>query len=130
MNRSTPDLLAHHQLQEFTQTHVHRVGDAIVHSKLNNNTTAKDSVPLSFVYTRRFNFKKLYLIHCGDLNGQEIQERGDMHTFAADSFCITVKINTTSLSSYTPIKINLKTRKCGFLFCLAYLGHCKISLSF
>ena len=29
MNRSTPGLLVHHQLQEFTQTHVHRVGDAI-----------------------------------------------------------------------------------------------------
>ena len=29
MNGSTPDLPAHHQLQEFTQTHVHRVGDSI-----------------------------------------------------------------------------------------------------
>ena len=29
MNRSTPGLPMHHQLPEFTQTHVHRVGDAI-----------------------------------------------------------------------------------------------------
>ena len=29
MNRSTPCLPVHHQLLEFTQTHVHRVGDAI-----------------------------------------------------------------------------------------------------
>ena len=29
MNRSTPGLPAHHQLPEFTQTHVHRVHDAI-----------------------------------------------------------------------------------------------------
>ena len=29
MNRSTPGLLVHHQLPEFTQTHVHRVRDAI-----------------------------------------------------------------------------------------------------
>ena len=29
MNRSTPDLPVHHQLPEFTQTHVHRVGDVI-----------------------------------------------------------------------------------------------------
>ena len=29
MNRSTPGLLVHHQLLEFTQTHVHWVGDAI-----------------------------------------------------------------------------------------------------
>ena len=29
MNCSTPGLSVHHQLAEFTQTHVHRVGDAI-----------------------------------------------------------------------------------------------------
>ena len=29
MNRSTPGLHVHHHLPEFTQTHVHQVGDAI-----------------------------------------------------------------------------------------------------
>ena len=29
INRSMPGLSVHHQLPEFTQTHVHRVGDAI-----------------------------------------------------------------------------------------------------
>ena len=29
MNHSTPGLTVHHQLPEFTQTHVHQVGDAI-----------------------------------------------------------------------------------------------------
>ena len=29
MKRSTPGLPVHHQLLEFTQTHIHRVGDAI-----------------------------------------------------------------------------------------------------
>ena len=29
MNRSTPGLPVHHHLPEFTQTHVHRVSDAI-----------------------------------------------------------------------------------------------------
>ena len=29
MNRSTPGLPVHHQFLEFTQTHAHRVGDAI-----------------------------------------------------------------------------------------------------
>ena len=29
MNRSTPGLPVHHQLPEFTQTHIHWVGDAI-----------------------------------------------------------------------------------------------------
>ena len=31
MNHSTPGLPVHHQLPEFTQTHVHRVSDAIHH---------------------------------------------------------------------------------------------------
>ena len=34
MNRSMPGLPVHHQLPEFTQTHVHRVGDAISHLTL------------------------------------------------------------------------------------------------
>ena len=34
MNRSTPGLPVHHQLPEFTQTHVHWVGDAIQPSHL------------------------------------------------------------------------------------------------
>ena len=29
MNRTTPGFPVHHQLPEFTQIHVHRVGDAI-----------------------------------------------------------------------------------------------------
>ena len=32
MSLSTPDLPVHHQLLEFTQNHVHRVGDAILPS--------------------------------------------------------------------------------------------------
>ena len=34
MNRSMPGLRVHHQLPEFTQTHVHRVSDAIQPSHL------------------------------------------------------------------------------------------------
>ena len=34
MNRSMPGLPVHHQLPEFTQTHVHLVGDAIQPSHL------------------------------------------------------------------------------------------------
>ena len=34
MNCSTPGLPVHHHLPEFTQTHVHRVGDAIQPSHL------------------------------------------------------------------------------------------------
>ena len=31
MNRSTPGFPVHHQLPEFTQTHVHQISDAIQH---------------------------------------------------------------------------------------------------
>ena len=31
LNRSTPGLPVHHHLPQFTQTHIHRVGDAISH---------------------------------------------------------------------------------------------------
>ena len=31
MNHSTPFLPVHHQLLEFTQTHIHQVSDAMVH---------------------------------------------------------------------------------------------------
>jgi len=41
MNRSTPGLPVHHQLLEFTQTHVHRVSDAIQSS----NTLSSLSPP-------------------------------------------------------------------------------------
>ena len=34
MNRSTPGLPVHHRLPEFTQTHVHRVRDAIQPSRM------------------------------------------------------------------------------------------------
>ena len=33
MNHSTPGLPVHHQLPEFTQTHIHRVSDAIQSSQ-------------------------------------------------------------------------------------------------
>ena len=40
MNRSTPGLPVHHQLPEFTQTHVHRVGDAIQPSHLQSSPSS------------------------------------------------------------------------------------------
>ena len=55
MNRSTPGLPVHHQLPEFTQTHVHRVGDAI-----------QPSHPLLFYFLLYFNFLKfIYLLIFG-----------------------------------------------------------------
>ena len=55
MNCSTPGLPVHHQLPEFTQTHVHRVGDAIQQSHpllspsppAPNPSPASESFPMS-----------------------------------------------------------------------------------
>ena len=46
MNHSTPGLPVHHQLLEFTQTHVHRVGDAI-HLILCRSLLLPPSIPPS-----------------------------------------------------------------------------------
>ena len=58
MNRSTPGLPVHHQLPEFTQTHVHWVGDAIQpsHPLLSPsppapNTSQHQSFPMSQLFT-------------------------------------------------------------------------------
>ena len=47
MNRSTPGLPVHHQLPEFTQTHVHRVGDAIQPSYLLSSLLLLPPIPPS-----------------------------------------------------------------------------------
>ena len=58
MNHSTPGLLVHHQLPEFTQTHVHRVSDAIQPSHpLSSpsppapNPSPHESLPMSQLFT-------------------------------------------------------------------------------
>ena len=48
MDCSTPGLRVHHQLPEFTQTHVHRVGDAVVpFSSRLQSSPASGSLPVS-----------------------------------------------------------------------------------
>ena len=58
MNRSTPGLPVHHQLPEFTQTHIHRVSDAIQpshpvipFSSCPQSLPASDSFPMSQLFT-------------------------------------------------------------------------------
>ena len=48
-NRSTPGFPVHHQLLEFTQTHLHRVADAIqpTHPLLSTSPPAPKSLPAS-----------------------------------------------------------------------------------
>jgi len=38
MNHSTPGFTVHHQLPEFTHTHVHRVGDATHYGRKRRGT--------------------------------------------------------------------------------------------
>ena len=59
MNCSTPGLPVHHQLPEFTQTHVHRVSDAIQpshpvvpFSSCPRSLPASESFPMSQLFTR------------------------------------------------------------------------------
>ena len=47
MNRSTPGLSVHHQLPEFTQTHVRRVGDAIQPSRPLSSPSPPAPIPPS-----------------------------------------------------------------------------------
>ena len=47
MNCSTPGFPVHHQLPEFTQTHVHRVGDAIQPSHLLSSPSPPVPIPPS-----------------------------------------------------------------------------------
>ena len=47
MNRSTPGLPVHHQLPEFTQTHVHRISDAIQPSHPPSSPSCPESLPAS-----------------------------------------------------------------------------------
>ena len=47
MNRSTPGLPVHHQLPEFTQTHIHQVSDAIQPSHPLSSPSPPPSIPPS-----------------------------------------------------------------------------------
>ena len=47
MNCSTPGLLVHHQLPNFTQTHIHRVGDSIQPSHTLSSASPPAPIPSS-----------------------------------------------------------------------------------
>ena len=49
-------------------------------------------------------------MHCGDLNGKQVQKGGDICVYISDSFFCTVETNNF-VSFYTPIKINFKKSK-------------------
>ena len=57
MNHSTPGLPDHHQLLESTQTHVHRINDAIQPS---HSVVPFSSCPQSFPASRAFQMSQLF----------------------------------------------------------------------
>ena len=68
MNCSTPGLPDHHQLLEFTQTHVHQVGDAISHIQLFATTwTVAHQALLSLGFSRQDYWSGLPCPPPGDL---------------------------------------------------------------
>ena len=57
MNRGTPSLPVHHHLPEFTQTHIHRVGDAIqpsISSSVGPFSSCPQSLPESESFPMRW----------------------------------------------------------------------------
>ena len=57
-------------------------------------------------------YRELYSMLWSELNGKEIQGRGDMYIHVADSLCCTAETNTTLQSTYTLItKIKNKTKR-------------------
>ena len=61
LNCSTPGLPVHHQLPEFTQTHVHRVGDAIQPS-ISSSVVPFSSCPQSFPASGSFQMSQPFRI--------------------------------------------------------------------
>ena len=57
MNRSTPGLPVHHQLLEFTQTHVHRVSD---HPAISSSVVPFSSCPQSLLASESFPMSQLF----------------------------------------------------------------------
>ena len=47
---------------------------------------------------------------CGNLNGKEIQSRGNIGICITDPLCCTAETNTALQSDYTPIRINKRLK--------------------
>ena len=58
MNRSTPGLPVHHQLPEFSETHIHRVSDAI--PAISSSVIPFSSCPQSLPASESFPMSQLF----------------------------------------------------------------------
>ena len=76
MNHSTPGLPVHHQLPEFTQTHVHQVGDAIQpsHPLLSPFPPAPNPSQLSNESALRMRLPKYWSFSFSSIPSKEIPE--------------------------------------------------------
>ena len=81
MNRSTPGLPVHHQLQEFTQTHVHRVSDALQPSR----PLSSPSYPAFNLSQHQDLFQWVGSLH-QVVKGLELQHQSFLWIFRVDFF--------------------------------------------
>ena len=105
MDCSTPVFPAHHQLPEFTQTHVHCVGDAIQPS----HPLSSPSPPTFDLYQHQF-LKKFWLksaknsafqIDSADINLYDPQ--GFMFVLFCFCFCFLLSIGNWNLKWFLPL---------------------------
>ena len=83
MNRGTPGLPVHHQLPEFTQTHIHRVSDAIQPSHPLSSSSPPAPIPPSIrVFsndsTLRMRWPKYWSFSFSIIPSQEIPALADL----------------------------------------------------
>ena len=57
-------------------------------------------------------YREVWAVPCGDLDGEEIHERGGTCVCEADSLGCTIETNKTLWRNYTPIKIKEKIQSC------------------
>ena len=79
MNCSTPSLLVHHQLPEFTQTHIHRVSDAIQSS--HPLSSPSPPAPNPSQHQSLFQWVQLWLELIRNISGTLVKKRSNTWIF-------------------------------------------------
>ena len=82
MNRSTPGLPVHHQLPEFTQTHIHGVSDAIQPSQ--THIILMDILQYVLVYS--LGIAKLHVCTCACLWSYSVLKKKTVSIFQQNTW--------------------------------------------